>query len=213
MRWWNEFVANVADHLPGGVLTLALILFAAAALSSLLLATWPAWRPSRWRLRRLSWPRFRLRWPTWGRLRRAWLRWRWRLTWRRRSRRRPGRGAEPGDDELPELPAAALALTADELAAAGRYAEAVRERLRAIVRDLIERGVIPHTPGWTVTELGRAAGQARPELAPPLAAAGEVFSEIWYAMRAARLDDDVAMRAYAQQIQQVLSGMATVGAR
>ena len=37
-------------------------------------------------------------------------------------------------DELPDLPADVLALTADQLAAAGRYAEAVRERLRAMVR-------------------------------------------------------------------------------
>jgi hypothetical protein len=209
VRRWNEFVANVADHVPGGVLTLALILLAAAALASLLLATWPAWLPSHWRLRRPGRPRFRLRWPSWGRLRRSVLRWRWRLRWRRR-RREATPDAEPDIEELPELPAAVLALTADELAAAGRYAEAVRERLRAIVRDLIERGVIPHTPGWTVTELSRAAGRARPELAPPLSAAGDVFSEIWYGLRPARAADDAAMRAYAQQI---LAAAPVVGAR
>ncbi|MGE5831030.1 MAG: DUF4129 domain-containing protein [Micromonosporaceae bacterium] len=213
MRWWNEFVANVADHVPGGVPTLGLILLAVAALSSLLLATWPAWLPWRWRLGRLGRLRFRLRRPTWRRLGRIGLRWRWRLRWGRRSRRKAGGDAELADDQLPELPAAVLALTADELAAAGRFAEAVRERLRAIVRGLIEGDVIPHTPGWTVTELSRAAGQARPDLASPLSAAGEVFSEIWYALRPARLDDDTAMRAYAEQIGQTLADSSMAGAR
>ena len=98
-----------------------------------------------------EWPRTRLRL---GR-----LRWRWRR--RRRRARMPPRRAELAPDELPDLPAAVLALTADQLAAAGRYAEAVRERLRAMVAELIESGLIPASPGWTVTELA-AAGRRAP---------------------------------------------------
>jgi len=126
------------------------------------------------------------------------------MRWRRRRRDLEVLDELP-PDELPEVPADVLALTADELAAAGRYAEAVRERLRAIVRDLIERAVIPHTPGWTVTELAAAAGRARPAVAPPLREAAGVFSEIWYGLRPATLDDDAAMRAHAASVRQVLA--------
>jgi len=129
------------------------------------------------------------------------LRWRWRR--RKRTKGRAEAEDEYAPDELPDLPAAQLALTADELAAAGRYKEAVRERLRAMVRDLIERGVLPQTPGWTVTELAVAAIANRPALATPMRAAVAIFSEIWYGLRPATADDDRAMRAHAAAVGQV----------
>ena len=113
-------------------------------------------------------------------------------------------------DELPDLPAATLVLSADEYAAAGRFAEAVRERLRAIVRDLVEREVITHRPGWTVTELAREAASARPAAATPLDAATAVFSEIWYGQRVATATDDQAMRTHASGVRTALE--TTVGA-
>jgi hypothetical protein len=209
VRWWNELVAAVADITPGGVPVLALILFGLAAITALALYYWPRWLPWRWARRRgrsgSRWGRFRLRRPRFAWPRLGSLRWRWRLRWRRRSRA----ADEPADDlpadELGDLPADVLALTADQLAAAGRFAEAVRERLRAIVRDLIERGVLPYTPGWTVMELAAAAAAARPSLAPPLRAAAELFSEIWYGQRPADASDDAAMREHAQRTQAVLA--------
>jgi hypothetical protein len=93
-----------------------------------------------------------------------------------------------------------LALSADELAAAGRWAEAVRERLRAILRGLIERELVPSSPGWTVMELVRAAGRSRGDLSAPLDAAAAIFSEIWYGLRPATAEDDAAMRAHAAAV-------------
>jgi hypothetical protein len=209
-RFCSELVADLADPVYGGVPTLILLSLLAAILVALGWYFWPAWLPSHWRWsgsgrrdrrsrgRRVRRPRsLRL-----GRLR-------WRLPrWRRR--RRPTTAAtEPAElpaDALPDLRAEVLTLTADQLAEAGRFAEAVRERLRAIVRDLIERGVLPHSPGWTVTELARGAAAARPPLAAPLAGAVAVFSEIWYGLRPATAADDAAMRAHAGAVATVLAG-------
>ena len=47
---------------------------------------------------------------------------------------------------------------ADEHAAAGRFADAVRERMRAIVRELESRGVLEPRPGRTADEVAREAG-------------------------------------------------------
>jgi hypothetical protein len=197
-RWWNETMAAVGDVVP-----VPLLMFL-SVLGTILLALgwyfWPAWLPWNWALRGGRRSRERgERGAREGRLRFRFgrLRWRW-PRWRRRRRKgEPEQVGELSPDELPELPAGVLTLTADQLAEAGRYAEAVRERLRAIVRGLIERGVIPHSPGWTVTELARAAGRVQPQLATPLDAAVMIFSEIWYGLRPAHRADDEAMRAHA----------------
>jgi hypothetical protein len=107
---------------------------------------------------------------------------------------------------MPELPAADLASLADRLAADGRYAEAVRERLRAMVRRLVEHAVIAHRPDWTVTELAGAAGQALPPAAAPLGEAATVFSDIWYAQRPATPDADARMRALAARVDVLVEG-------
>lgn len=207
-RWWNQLVAVLADGTPGGVVCLALSLLLIAAGVAVLWYTWPPRLPFLRRrgtggVREKGGRRFR--WPRW-----AWLKWRWRFAWswlRHRRRGRPAAApdvAELGPDELPDLPAEVLALTADELAEAGRYAEAVRERLRAIVRELIERQVIEHRPGWTVMELAYAAGRSRPEAAEPLRGAGGIFSEIWYGQRPATVDDDARMREHAAEVHRAV---------
>jgi hypothetical protein len=94
---------------------------------------------------------------------------------------------------------------ADELAAQGRYKEAVRERLRAIVRELVERQVLEYRAGWTVTELARMAGLARPAAARPLDGASDVFSRIWYGQQDALASHDAAMREYAAQVRAALT--------
>jgi len=197
-------VARLAELVRGGVTTLAFLSLVAALLFALGWYFWPSWLPWHWRLgfgrgdrgtdRRTGWfGRFRI-----GRLR-------WRLRRRRRKKRSEDERPDLPPDVLPDLPAEVLVLTADQLAAAGRYAEAVRERLRAIVRDLIEREVLPHSPGWTVTELAAAAGRARPPLSHPLASGVNVFSEIWYGLRPATAGDDAAMRDYANSIARTLA--------
>ena len=201
-RWWNETVAAFGDVIP--VPLLAFLSLIVTTIIALVLYFWPLRLPWGSGSSRRSRDKSRRDRTSGRRFRFGALRWRWRLRWRRRRRQESELDDLPAD-ELPDLPAAVLALTADELAAAGRYAEAVRERLRAIVRDLIERGIIPNTPGWTVTELAAAASQARPGLAPPLRGAVGVFSEIWYGLKPATVDDDTAMRGYAVTTSQALA--------
>jgi hypothetical protein len=208
IRSWDELVASIDDviSLPLAVL----LLFVAAALVAVGWFFWPRWLPWNWsvaavdgadrsrRRRRWRWPK--LRWP----------RWRWRR--RRREGGSEGGAPEPelvphDTDGLPDLSSDAFLVLADRLAAAGRYAEAVRERLRAIVRELVEAGVIGNRPGWTVTELARAAGYARPPVQAPLDAASLLFSDLWYGERPATAEHDARMRQYAVQVHAALTAV------
>lgn len=73
---------------------------------------------------------------------------------------------------------------AEEAARAGRYAEALRERLRAIAAALEQRGVLEPRPGRTAEELAAEADLALAGQ-PELRAAARAFDEIWYGGRAA----------------------------
>jgi hypothetical protein len=208
-RWWNDTVATVGDSMSLGLAVL--LLFVAAGLCAAALYWWPSWLPWRWwRLLSIGaggrWPR-----PHWPR-----LRWRWRRPRWRRRRGEPEAEAvdEPttvGGDELPDLPAEAFMSLADRLAAQGRFAEAVRERLRGIVRELVDRDVVQNRPGWTVTELAAMAGTAWPPARPPLDAACRTFSDIWYGQRPANAVHDGQMRERAGEVHAAL--LATVGER
>ena len=83
---------------------------------------------------------------------------------------------------------------ADAFAAAGRYAEAVRERLRAIIRGLADHGVIEDRPGRTAAEVAVEAGQALPSVEADLLEAATVFAEIWYGGHQATAEHDGRMR-------------------
>lgn len=74
---------------------------------------------------------------------------------------------------------------AESAAAEGRFAEAVRERLRAVVRELELRGALDPRPGRTAGEVARDAGAAVPALAEDLSRATTLFDEIWYGGRPA----------------------------
>jgi hypothetical protein len=197
-RWLTDRVAAIGDVLGLGLATLLLLL--AAALSGAAWYWYPAWLPWRW------WRR-----PHW-----SFKSWRW--PWRRRAP--DGTEAEPevaepaevAAHELPDLPAEAFRSLADQYAAQGRYAEAVRERLRAIVRELVDAHIVENRPGWTVTELARAAGAARPPVRPPLDAASRLFSYIWYGLRPAYARDDEQMREYATQVHAALAAVPVGGA-
>jgi hypothetical protein len=220
-RAWTEFVAAVSDVVPLPLLTL--LLFVGAGIAGALWYWFPAWVPRRMpRLRRPAWrlrrPRWRLpRWRRPVRRRPEWLRLTWwaalwaalwralRWPWRRREPAdEPAPAPEPEPTPVPELPAAELVSLADRLAAEGRYAEAVRERLRAMVRRLVEHAVIGHRPDWTVTELAAAAGAALPPAAGPLGEAAGVFSAIWYAQCPATAESDARMRALAASVDDLV---------
>lgn len=84
-----------------------------------------------------------------------------------------------------ELSAAEHRALAETAAAAGLFADAVRERLRAVVRDLEARGVLDPRPGRTAGEVARDAGAVVPVVTGELRRAAHVFDEIWYGGRPA----------------------------
>ncbi|GHJ18253.1 DUF4129 domain-containing protein [Micromonospora sp. AKA38] len=206
-RWWTETVAALGDVVP--LPLVALLLLAAALLTALAWHSFPAWVPRRLpriRLPRLRLPRLRLPRLRLPRLRLPRLR-RPRMRLRRPARRRrpdpPVR--VPAPRAAPPAPVGGPA-TADRLAAEGRYAEAVRERLRDMVRLLVTRQVVEPRAGLTVTELTEAAARTRPAVRPTLHAAGMIFSDLWYAQRPATAGHDQRMRALAAELRRELTG-------
>jgi hypothetical protein len=69
---------------------------------------------------------------------------------------------------------------AERYAAAGAYAEAVRERLRAVVRDLEDRGLLDARPGRTADEAAHDAGHVLPTVSADLRRAARTFDDVWY---------------------------------
>jgi hypothetical protein len=188
MRDFNEFIARIGDVIGLPLLTLLLIL--AAVITGLL---WAFWDPFTAMLARM-------------------------LRWRRGGKKETQSDGdirliteeileevEASEEELPQVPAAVFLTLADRYASQGRYAEAVRERLRAMVRRLVDGGVILHHPGWTVTELADAAGNARPGVKPPVLEASGIFSTIWYRKEPALSDHDTRMRALADSLEAEMS--------
>lgn len=68
-------------------------------------------------------------------------------------------------------------------AAAGEWPEAIRERLRAIARDLEDRAILAQRPGRTADEMAAEAAGALPGHADELRACARVFDEVWYGRR------------------------------
>lgn len=69
---------------------------------------------------------------------------------------------------------------AEEHAAQGRWAEAIRERLRAVARELEERAILDPRPGRTAQELADEAAAVLPvDLSPGV----RVFYDVWYGDR------------------------------
>ncbi|MFB6890508.1 DUF4129 domain-containing protein [Kitasatospora sp. NPDC056327] len=74
---------------------------------------------------------------------------------------------------------------AERHATAGRWAEAVREQMRALVRRLEERTLLDPRPGRTADEAAAEAGRALPGHAAALASAARTFDDIAYGDRTA----------------------------
>ncbi|MCA2218455.1 DUF4129 domain-containing protein [Jidongwangia harbinensis] len=181
-RAWDELAAAVFDVVPPGVLLLLSLL--AAGVIAALWYWFPAWVP-----RRLP---------------------RWRL--RRRRRKKPAAPVQAAETapptSTPARPADETTVVvrdgmslADRYAAEGRYAEAIRQRLRDAVGDLVAARVVAPQPGWTAAELAAVAATQRPGVAGPLGEATELFSEIWYGDRPAHRDHDEHMRALTAQVR------------
>jgi hypothetical protein len=74
---------------------------------------------------------------------------------------------------------------AAEALARGALDEAVRERFRAVVRDLEQRGLLDERPGRTADEAAADAGVHLRAAAPGLREAARIFDDVWYGGRAA----------------------------
>jgi hypothetical protein len=100
------------------------------------------------------------------------------------------------------LPADEHRARADAAAASGRYAEAVRERWRGLVRGAEERGLLDPRPGRTVDEAARDVAAVLPGTSAALAEAARAFDEIWYAGASATSAHDTAVRAADERTRQ-----------
>jgi hypothetical protein len=100
---------------------------------------------------------------------------------------RGGRAARSGGEVFGStvMTAAEHRAAAERAAAAGQLAEAVRERFRAVVRELEQRGVLDPRAGRTVDEVALEAGRALPVLADDLRGAAVQFDDVWYGGRPA----------------------------
>ncbi|GAA3940313.1 DUF4129 domain-containing protein [Actinoplanes auranticolor] len=191
-RVWDEFAAAVFDVVPPQVLLL--VLLAVAGLTGALWYWYPAWVPTRLpRMPRLRMPRWRLP--------------RWRRTRKPKAARKAKTKVEPVFAPTVVLPDGTL--LADRLAAEGRYAEAIRQRLRDVVGDLTAAGVVAPLPGTTAAEVAAAAAVQRPAVAGPLTGATDLFSEIWYGNRPALPFHDERMRALTGDVRTRMRGVTS----
>jgi hypothetical protein len=116
----------------------------------------------------------------------------------RRARRARTPGAvHAGDDRRS---ADDLRGDAQAAAARGRWALAVAERFRAIVRDLEQRAVIDERPGRTADEAVEAAAERLGALATELRRAGRLFDDVVYGDGPADADDDAWLRALDERV-------------
>ena len=93
-----------------------------------------------------------------------------------RARRAPGSAVVGGQAKT----ARDYRRAAERMAAAGDYATAIVEGVRAIAAELAERDVLPPRPGRTADELGAEAGAELPGLAAGLRAVTRLFDDVRY---------------------------------
>lgn len=90
--------------------------------------------------------------------------------------------------------AAELRAAADAAAAQGRWADAVLDRFRAVLRSLEDRTVLDPRPGRTADEGAREAGVRLPPCADDLVRAARLFDDVCYGDAEGRPDDDAFLR-------------------
>jgi hypothetical protein len=89
---------------------------------------------------------------------------------------------------------------ADALEEDGRWEEALRCRHRALVADLVKRGVIADQAGRTAGEYVRDVATRQPDLAPAFAAATELFEAVWYGGAASGPAESSRFRSLEDQV-------------
>lgn len=92
-------------------------------------------------------------------------------------------------------------LRAQQAMAEGRYAEAVREWLRAVARRLDERALIEPRPGRTADELAVEAARLLPQLQAELMAGARTFDDVVYGSVAATATHADQLRQLDAQVE------------
>lgn len=101
---------------------------------------------------------------------------------------------------------------AERYAAEARWAEAVRERLRGVARDLEERAILRPRAGRTARELAVETGDVLPEHAQRLRDAARLFDDVWYGGRVATAESYTTLRDLDERLRATrpaLSGTST----
>jgi len=115
----------------------------------------------------------------------------WLIIWLRPSR---SRASGPPVHEGAVLSAADHRAASDRHEAAGEYAAAVAERLRAVSVDLEERAIVAPRAGRTATELAAEASVLLPGEADGLREGARIFNDVAYGDRSATADSARTMR-------------------
>ncbi len=92
---------------------------------------------------------------------------------------------------------------AEAMEAAGRWRDGLRCRHRALIGDLVQRGAVRDQAGRTAREYVGDVATSRPEVAPALADATDLFEGAWYGDLLIGPDDCERFR---QLDEQVLAG-------
>ena len=108
-----------------------------------------------------------------------------------RSRGGSGRGARRAKVAVLSGPARTAAdhrSAAQAHADAGRWAQAILERFRAVARELVERAVLDPQPGRTADEVAGQAARWLPDLAGVLTGGARAFDDVAYGDRPGRAE-------------------------
>lgn len=122
-------------------------------------------------------------------------------TYRRKPKER-GEVDEPARIEE-ERPAAEWRSDAERAEAEGRWKDAMRDRYRELVSDLVERRILPDVPG-------RTTGELRVDMEQHAAAGAELFNEAcllfelpWYADVATGPEENARIRHIAAELREL----------
>jgi len=129
----------------------------------------------------------------------------------RRSRRSQRSSVEVFVDDNRTV--AELRRSADTLAAAGQWSEAVLDRFRAILRSLEKRAVVDERPGRTAHEAAVQAAAVLPPCAADLHRASRMFDDVCYGDVEARRDDDAWLRQVDDAVQNTRPVAAATGSQ
>jgi hypothetical protein len=118
------------------------------------------------------------------------------------------------DDQIPGIRSVTARdhrMRAARLASAGDYSAAIVECVRAIARQLEERGILTPRAGLTADEIADEAGQALPGDADALRDAARLFDDVCYGQRQGTQDGYQRLRALDARIEAVKIEAGKIG--